>query len=192
VSFTSDAGQGLIAIAGFEDRRLGTALAQGDQCRVTWTQPSNREDFMTKPIYILNGPNLNLLGTREPELYGYETLEEVKWRCAERARAHDLEIDFRQSNFEGVLIESVHEAREKAIEVIINPAGLTFSSISLLDSLKTFEGPKIEVHITNIHKRESYYHASLISYTATGVIAGLGVQGYVVAVEAIANMISKK
>jgi 3-dehydroquinate dehydratase II len=147
---------------------------------------------MTKPIYILNGPNLNLLGVREPELYGSETLDDVKRRCAERARAHELEIDFRQSNFEGVLVESVHEAREKASGIIINPAGLTFSSISLLDSLKMFEGPKIEVHITNIHRRESYYHTSLISYTATGVIAGLGVLGYVLAVEAIANTIAKK
>jgi 3-dehydroquinate dehydratase-2 len=143
--------------------------------------------MMPQTIFIINGPNLNLLGVREPEIYGSETLEDVKLRCMERARVYDLDVDFRQSNFEGSLVESVHEAREKAAGIVINPAGLSFSSISLLDALKMFQGPKVEVHITNIHKRESYYHRSFISLTATGVIAGLGTDGYLFAIESISN-----
>jgi 3-dehydroquinate dehydratase-2 len=144
---------------------------------------------MSRLVYILNGPNLNLLGEREPEIYGTETLDAIKERCIERAKTHRLEIDFRQSNFEGDLIESVHEARKKAAAIIINPAALTFTSIGLLDALKTFDGPKIEVHLTNFHSRESYYDRSLISYIATAVIAGLGGDGYVLAVDALAGRI---
>jgi 3-dehydroquinate dehydratase-2 len=140
---------------------------------------------MSKPIYILNGPNLNLLGEREPEIYGRETLADIEARCARRAAALGLTIDFRQTNFEGALIESVHEARNKACGIVINPAGLSFTSISLLDALKTFKGPKIEVHLSNIHQREEYYHRSLVSYTATAVIAGLGAAGYEFAIEAV-------
>ena len=146
---------------------------------------------MARTVFVLNGPNLNLLGVREPEIYGTQTLEDIKKKCIERAKTHGLEIDFRQSNFEGVLIESVHEAREKAAGIVINPAGLSFHSIPLLDSLKMFDGPKIEVHLTNIHQREAIYHHSLISRTATGVIAGLGAHGYVLAIEAIANRLAK-
>jgi 3-dehydroquinate dehydratase II len=146
---------------------------------------------MAKTVFVLNGPNLNLLGVREPEIYGTQTLEDIKKKCIERAKTHGLEIDFRQSNFEGALIESVHEAREKAAGIVINPAGLSFHSIPLLDSLKMFDGPKIEVHLTNIHQREAIYHNSLISRTATGVIAGLGAHGYVLAIEAIANRLAK-
>jgi 3-dehydroquinate dehydratase-2 len=107
---------------------------------------------MARTVFVLNGPNLNLLGVREPAIYGTQTLDDIKKKCIERARTHGLEIDFRQSNFEGVLVESVHEAREKAAGIVINPAGLSFSSIPLLDSLKMFDGPKIEVHLTNIHQ----------------------------------------
>jgi 3-dehydroquinate dehydratase II len=146
---------------------------------------------MRNKIFILNGPNLNLLGVREPKLYGSETLADVKTRCIERAATHNLDVDFRQSNFEGNLVESVHEAREKAAAIVINPAGLSFNSIPLLDALKTFDGPKVEVHITNIHQREAHYHRSLVSYTATGVIAGLGTDGYLLAIEAIANRLLK-
>src|ERR1700730_6549060 len=145
---------------------------------------------MARMVFVLNGPNLNLLGVREPEIYGTQTLDDIKKKCIERARTHGLEIDFGQSNFEGVLVESVHEAREKAAGIVINPAGLSFSSIPLLDSLKMFDGPKIEVHLTNIHQREEIYHRSLISRTATGVIAGLGADGYVLAIEAIANRLA--
>ena len=144
---------------------------------------------MKKLIYILNGPNLNLLGEREPHLYGHTTLAEVKDLCLKRAASHGLDIDFRQSNFEGVIIESIHEARKAAAGIIINPAGLTFTSIALLDALKTFDGPKIEFHITNVHQRDAIYHNSLVSKTATAVMAGLGPRGYEIAVDAMAMLL---
>jgi 3-dehydroquinate dehydratase II len=152
--------------------------------------PEQVEKKMARTVFVLNGPNLNLLGVREPEIYGTQTLDDIKKKCIARGRMHGVEIDFRQSNFEGALIESVHEAREKAVGIVINPAGLSFHSIPLLDSLKMFDGPKIEVHLTNIHQREAIYHRSLISTTATGVIAGLGADGYVLAIEAIANRLA--
>src|ERR1700730_6094684 len=146
---------------------------------------------MARTVFVLNGPNLNLLGVREPKIYGTQTLEDIKQKCLARARTHELEIDFRQSNFEGVMVESVHEAREKAVGIVINPAGLSFHSIPLLDSLKTFDGPKVEVHLTNIHKREPMYQKSLMSHGVTGVIAGLGGLGYALAVDAIAEHVKK-
>ena len=146
---------------------------------------------MDKLIYVLNGPNLNLLGQREPHLYGHMTLAEVKDLCAARAGTHGWTVDFRQTNFEGVLIEAIHEAREKASGIIINPAGLTFTSIALLDALKMFDGPKIELHITNVHQREEIYHKSLVSRTATAVIAGLGPRGYEIAVDAMAMILAR-
>lgn len=147
---------------------------------------------MSNLIYILNGPNLNRLGTREPHIYGSETLEQVKRRCSDRAAKLGLAIDFRQSNFEGALIESVHEAVDKgAAGIIINPAGLTFSSTSLMDALKMFVGPRIELHITNVHAREAVYHDSLISKVATAVIAGLGTDGYIHALDWMATRSAK-
>jgi len=145
-----------------------------------------------KIIFVLNGPNLNLLGEREPEIYGYTTLAEVKQLCASRAKAHGLGLDFRQTNFEGALIESVHEARKAAAGIIINPAGWTFTSIAILDSLKMYEGPKIELHISNVHQREPIYHNSLVSKTATAVMAGLGPGGYGIAVDAMAMLLQGK
>jgi 3-dehydroquinate dehydratase-2 len=148
---------------------------------------------MSNPVvFILNGPNLNLLGEREPEIYGRTTLAEIRERCGKRAEAHSLEVDFRQTNFEGALIESVHEARNKAAGIIINPAGLTFTSVALLDSLKMFDGPKIELHISNVHRREPIYHASLVSKVATAVMAGLGPSGYEVAVAAMRMLIDEQ
>ena len=148
---------------------------------------------MTKPIvFILNGPNLNLLGEREPEIYGHTTLAQIQESCRVRAEALGLPPDFRQTNFEGVLIESVHEARKVAAGIIINPAGLTFTSIAVLDSLKMFDGPKIELHISNVHKREEIYHKSLVSRTATAVIAGLGPSGYGIALDAMRMLIDEK
>lgn len=144
---------------------------------------------MAKVIFVLNGPNLNLLGEREPEIYGHTTLAEVKALCATRTKVHGLGLDFRQTNFEGELIESVHEARKAAAGIIINPAGLTFTSVALLDSLKMFDGPKIELHISNVHQREAIYHHSLISRTATAVMAGLGPGGYGIAVDAMAMLL---
>ena len=147
---------------------------------------------MKKVIFVLNGPNLNLLGEREPEIYGHTTLAEIKEMCASRTKAHGLGLDFRQTNFEGTLIESVHEARKAAAGIIINPAGLTFTSIALLDSLKMFDGPKIELHISNVHQREAIYHNSLVSRTATAVMAGLGPGGYGIAVDAMAMLVQAK
>ena len=145
---------------------------------------------MPKTIYILNGPNLNRLGTREPHLYGSETLEILKGRCLEKAATLGVAIDFRQTNFEGVLVESVHEAIEKAQAIIINPAGLTFTSVSLMDALKMFEKPKVELHITNVHQREAIYHNSLISKTASAVMAGFGTDGYLLALDWLAPRIA--
>ena len=141
---------------------------------------------MSKKIYILNGPNLNLLGVREPHIYGSETLEDIKKRCIERALAYGIEIEFRQSNYEGAIIESIHEARLDGSAIIINPAAYTFTSIAILDALKTFDKPIIELHISNVHKREEYYHKSYVSKVATAVMAGLGADGYVLAVDALA------
>ena len=146
---------------------------------------------MAGTVLVLNGPNLNLLGVREPEIYGKETLADIKQRCVERAKGHGLGVDFRQSNSEAQLIDWLHEARNTMAGVVINPAGLSFHSIPLLDALKLFDGPKVEVHISNIHKREPMYQKSLMSVGVTGVIAGLGGLGYALAVDAIAAMAKK-
>jgi 3-dehydroquinate dehydratase-2 len=146
---------------------------------------------LTLPVYVLNGPNLNLLGEREPHIYGHETLADVEARCERAASAVGLEARCFQSNHEGQLIDWVHEARKQASAIVINPAGLTFTSIALLDSLKAFDKPKMEVHISNPHARESYYHSSFISKTAHGVIAGLGPFGYECAIQAISQQLSK-
>ncbi len=140
-----------------------------------------------KPIYVLNGPNLNLLGLREAHLYGSETLTDVDERLARRATALGVAIDFRQSNHEGVLIDWIHEAREKASAVIINAAGLTHTSVALLDALLASGLPVIEVHLTNIYRREPFRHHSYISAAATGIICGLGPKGYELALDALAE-----
>ncbi len=147
---------------------------------------------MNRHVYVLNGPNLNLLGEREPHIYGTETLDTIRERVQARAAQLGLTIDFRQSNHEGVLIEAIHEARKNAAGIIINPAGLTFYAVSLLNALEAFDGVKIEVHLTNRAKRADYYHRSLVSYTATGMIEGLGGDGYVLAVEAMALKLAGK
>lgn len=140
-------------------------------------------------IYILNGPNLNLLGQREPAIYGSTTLAEIGERCAAKAKALGFTTDFRQTNFEGELVESVQQARQEACGIIINPAGYSFTSVALLDALKMFERPKIELHISNVHARESIYHNSLVSRTATGIIIGLGAAGYELAIQAMAGLV---
>jgi 3-dehydroquinate dehydratase-2 len=147
---------------------------------------------MPGTILVLNGPNLNLLGVREPEIYGRETLDDIKQRCIACGKGHGLDIDFRQSNSEATLIDWLHEARGTMAGVVINPAGFSFHSIALLDALKMFDGPKVEVHITNIHKREPMYQKSLMSHGVTGVIAGLGGTGYVLAVDAVAELVKSK
>jgi 3-dehydroquinate dehydratase-2 len=142
---------------------------------------------MTKPIYVLNGPNLNRLGKREPEIYGTITLAEVEKMCREAAGSHP--VIFKQSNAEFELINWIHEAIDEGAGIIINPAGLTFTSIPILDALKMFAGPIIELHISNIHRREAIYHNSLVSKTATAVIAGLGPNGYRMAIMAMKDML---
>ena len=141
-----------------------------------------------KPIYILNGPNLNRLGKREPEIYGTTTLAEVEQFC--RAAAGDRPIIFHQTNSEEALINWVHEAIDEGAGIIINPAAFTFTSLALLDALKMFEGPVIEFHISNIHKREPIYHRSYVSMRADAVMAGLGARGYATAVAAMLAMLS--
>ena len=143
----------------------------------------------SKPIYILNGPNLNRLGTREPEIYGRTTLAEVESMC--RQAAGDHPIVFKQSNREYEIIDWVHEAIDQGSGLIINPAAFTFTSMAIMDALKMFPGPIIELHISNIHRREPIYHKSYMSPIATAVIAGLGTDGYPVAVKAIFDMIDR-
>ena len=138
---------------------------------------------MNKPIHVLNGPNLNRLGTREPAIYGTATLADVEAACRDEAGA--IGIAFRQSNDEGRLVDWIHEAIGTARGIVINPAGYSFTSIAILDALKMFDGPIVEVHLSNIHRREAIYQRSLISTVATGVIAGLGVLGYQLAIRAI-------
>lgn len=142
---------------------------------------------MTAAIHILNGPNLNRLGTREPEIYGTTTLAEIEALCLEAAGG--VPIVFRQSNREYELIEWVHEATDRAAGLIINPAAFTFTSMALMDALKMFGKPLIELHISNIHKREPMYHRSLVSPVATAVVAGLGALGYPTAVAAMRSLI---
>lgn len=141
---------------------------------------------MSDTVYILNGPNLNLLGVREPHLYGHTTLAQVEQLCRQVCAELGLGCEFRQSNHEGVLVDWVQEARERAAALVINPAGLSFRSIPLLDALKTLEQPIAEVHITNIHRRDPLYQHSLVSGAATGVICGFGAQGYDMALRALA------
>ena len=144
---------------------------------------------MSKPIYVLNGPNLNRLGKREPEIYGSTTLAEVEEMC--RAAAGERDVVFRQSNAEHEIIGWIHEAIDEGAGIIINPAAFTFTSIAILDALKQFDGPIIELHISNIHRREAIYHNSLVSRAATAVIAGLGAEGYTTAVAAMDRLASK-
>ena len=140
-------------------------------------------------IYVLNGPNLNLLGKRQPAIYGHETLDDVAQRCT-AACADGFEIRLLQSNYEGQLIDWVHEARDAAAGIVINPAALTHTSIALLDALNTFDPPVIEVHISQVHKREAFRHHSYVSLRADGVIAGLGIEGYAAAVRRICQLLT--
>lgn len=145
---------------------------------------------MTRTLYVLNGPNLNLLGTREPHLYGSTTLAEVEAMCRRVCGELGLGLEFRQTNHEGVMVDWVQEAREHAAAVAINPAGLSFRSIPLLDALKTLEQPIAEVHVTNIHRRDPLYQHSLVSLAATGVICGFGAFGYELAIRALAQRLA--
>jgi 3-dehydroquinate dehydratase II len=153
----------------------------------------SRFAHMAKIIYVLNGPNLNLLGQRQPEIYGRATLADVERLCRATAKRHGLKVEFRQSNHEGVIVDSIQEARaKKAAGLIINPAGLTTTSISILDALLTMEVPVIEVHVTNIHAREEFRQNSYVSLAARAVAAGFGIQGYALAIAGLASMIDAK
>ena len=140
-------------------------------------------------ILVLNGPNLNLLGVREPATYGRDTLADIEEGCLERAAALDLSVDFRQSNHEGQLVDWIQEARETADGIILNAGAYTHTSIAILDALKASELPVIEVHLSNIHRRESFRHHSYVSEAAQGMICGFGGQGYLLALEAMAQLV---
>lgn len=142
-----------------------------------------------KPILVLNGPNLNLLGSRQPEIYGSETLADVEALCASAAKAHGLAVTCRQSNREYELIDWVQAARSDHPAIVINPGAFSHTSVALLDALNAFEGPVIEVHISNIHRREPFRHHSYVSSRADAVIAGAGVQGYGFAVDRAARLL---
>jgi 3-dehydroquinate dehydratase-2 len=144
-----------------------------------------------KRVMILNGPNLNLLGVREPHIYGTTTLAEIKENCAREATALGLTISFHQSNHEGELVDLIQSARQTADAIIINPAAYSFTSIAMIDAIKAFDGVVLEVHISNIHARDEHHRHSKISHAATGVICGLGPYGYVAALQALAAMPKK-
>jgi 3-dehydroquinate dehydratase-2 len=144
------------------------------------------------PIYILNGPNLNLLGEREPEVYGYTTLAQIGQMCEEQAAQYGLSTIFRQSNREGDMVDYLQEARTSGSAVIINPAGYGHTSVAILDSILALKIPVIEVHLSNIHRRDPFRSHSYVSKGATGIIMGLGAQGYLRAVDAIAEILKVK
>lgn len=143
-------------------------------------------------ILVLNGSNLNMLGVRQPEIYGRTTLSDIETACRERAAALGLEIEFRQSNHEGELVTWIQQARDNADGIVINAGAYTHTSVAILDALKVAELPVIEVHISNIHAREEFRHHSYISAAATGIIVGLGPQGYLLALDALANILKSK
>jgi 3-dehydroquinate dehydratase-2 len=143
----------------------------------------------SNPIYILNGPNLNLLGTREPEIYGAQTLQDIEQDCAEKAKTLGLSVDFRQSNTEGTLVDWIQEASHKAGGLILNAAAYTHTSVALHDALKACGVPKIELHLSNIHAREAFRHESKISAVVDGIICGFGAAGYVLSLDAMQRLI---
>ena len=147
---------------------------------------------MSRLIFVLNGPNLNLLGKRQPHIYGYETMADVEAACRKVAAEHRLDVRFHQSNREYELIDWIHEAREIAAGIVINPAAFTHTSVALLDALNTFEPPVIEVHISQVHKREAFRHHSYVSHRSDAVMAGFGTQGYTLAIQRLAHLISLK
>jgi 3-dehydroquinate dehydratase-2 len=140
-------------------------------------------------VFVLNGPNLNLLGVRDPSIYGHDTLGDIEERCTARAASLDLQIEFRQTNHEGQLVDWIQEARESADGIILNAGALTHTSVAVLDALSAADLPVIEVHLSNIFRRERFRHHSYVSLAANGVICGLGAQGYELALDAIARLI---
>jgi 3-dehydroquinate dehydratase II len=147
---------------------------------------------MSKPVFVLNGANLNLLGTREPAIYGAETLADVRRRAEARAASLGLEVDFRQTNSEGTLVDWIQEARERAGGIVINAGAYTHTSIAILDALNAAALPVVELHLSNVFRREGFRHHSYVSAAAQGVICGFGPKGYELAVEAMADMLASK
>ncbi len=145
---------------------------------------------MAARILVLNGPNLNMLGTREPAIYGRQTLDDVRSMCEQRGDALDLDIDFRQSNHEGELVEWIQQARDGAAGIVINPGGYTHTSVAIMDALLLSELPVVEIHISNIFRRESFRRRSYVSNAADGVITGFGTHGYVLALDAVADIVA--
>jgi 3-dehydroquinate dehydratase-2 len=145
---------------------------------------------MSKLVTLLNGPNLNLLGLRQPEIYGRETLDDVSSRVADLAEELGLRVKALQSNHEGQLVDWIHAARGTSAGIIINPGAYSHTSVAILDALNTYEGPVIEVHISNIHKREAFRHHSYVSHRADGVIAGCGTEGYLLALRRLASLLA--
>jgi len=148
-----------------------------------------KRDSMAKPIYILNGPNLNLLGTREPEIYGADTLDDIEQACAKAAKQGGYEIVFKQSNIEGELVDMIQEAREKASALIINPAAYTHTSVALHDALKTLDIPSIEIHLSQPAKRESFRRRSYVAEAVTGTISGFGANSYQLGLQAAIKLL---
>jgi 3-dehydroquinate dehydratase-2 len=144
---------------------------------------------MILPVYVLNGPNLNLLGTREPEIYGRATLRDIEQAVEARAKSHGFSVVFRQSNHEGVLVDWIQEARTQASGVIINPGAYSHTSIAIFDAFKALDKPIIEVHLSNPHQREAFRHHDYVSKVAKGVIIGLGMSGYLYAIDAMADLV---
>lgn len=144
---------------------------------------------MTQTIYVLNGPNLNLLGKREPEIYGYDTLADVEAQCR-ALLPEDFTLEMKQSNHEGQLVDWIHEAREGAAAIVINPGAYSHTSIAILDALQAFAGPVMEVHVSNIHRRESFRHHSFVSQRADGIVVGFGIAGYSAAVRQVLSLLS--
>jgi 3-dehydroquinate dehydratase-2 len=147
---------------------------------------------MTRLVHVLNGPNLNLLGKRQPQIYGADTLADVESACRKLAEALRLEVRFDQSNREYEIIDWIHAARETAAGIVINPGGFTHTSVAILDALNTFEGVVIEVHVSQVHKRESFRHHSYVSHRSDGIIVGCGIQGYELALMRVARILGAK
>ncbi|MCK0148547.1 type II 3-dehydroquinate dehydratase [Marivita sp. S6314] len=145
---------------------------------------------MSKTVFLINGPNLNLLGKREPEIYGADTLDDVTARCAALADAHGLRLEAMQSNSEGALVDIIHKARDAAAAIVINPGAYSHTSIAILDALQAYEGVVIEVHISNIHKREAFRHHSFVSQRADGIVIGMGVEGYELAMRRVVSVLT--
>lgn len=150
---------------------------------------------MAKPrhnILVLNGPNLNMLGVREPDVYGFKNLESIATECAEYAEELGLGLDFRHSNHEGELVTMIQEARDEFSGIVINAGGYSHTSIALHDAIRLFDGPVIEVHVTNVHKREAFRHHSYVAAAATGTIAGFGGHGYILALDAMRALLDEE